>query len=91
MKITIPKDHVVKIESLSSYNNNYYALPFAVNGCTILLCSYGGDELYDGGCVGNLDAHNKFHPKFWLHTDERDELSVFLFDSDEISETFKWT
>jgi hypothetical protein len=49
------------------------------------------NEKYEGGCIGTIDSNNKFESKFYLHTDEEDILDYFLFDSETISETFKWT
>ena len=81
----------IHLKELSCYNYNFYKLPFKVNEYDILLASFDGGERYDGGQLGFFDENKKFQTKFWLHTDEEGILDIFIFDSEDISKTFKWT
>jgi hypothetical protein len=88
MIISILKEKCEHIKEMSRYNNNYYRLPFFVNGCDVLYEHYNGAEDFKNNEIGNI-VDNVFIPKYWLHENENDDY--FIFGSDTIKDHNEWT
>lgn len=90
MIVKIMAEDCQHIKDCSDYNNNYYKLPFKVNGCDFILEEARDDEKY---CVYSLGKSAKeFVPEFYLNEYSDDILSpVFIFDSEKISTENKFT
>lgn len=88
MIVEIRQEACVHLQHISYYNNNYYQLPFEVNGCDTVFQSYDGADNFNGNQLGTL-VDGEFVAQFYLHT--TDEHNTFIFDSKELSDTNRWT
>jgi hypothetical protein len=89
MEVKIASKNCEHLKDISYYNNNYYHLPFSVNGCNILFEYYDGGEVFCGSSVGVMISYGKYEPKYWLHTSDGDEC--FIFDSESMKDHNEWT
>ena len=86
MKILIPIKNCEHIKELSHYNDNYYKLPFMVEGIySTLREHYSGDESFDNCSIGYL-KDGKYIEQLFLNCDENKDY--FVFDSDKISKEY---
>ena len=76
------------IKEHSYYNNNYYRLPFMVNGYNVLYQEYDSHEEFCGNAIGDF-VDGKFVPAFYLHRENN--YDYFLFDSETIATENRWT
>lgn len=69
MIITFDLDALEHIKEISFYNNNYYKLPYSINGCGVLYNEFdegtNSDEYYFGDVV-----EGKFVKKIWFYGDD---------------------
>lgn len=86
IQILIANCEHIKLESW--YNNNYYRLPFMVNGYNVLYEEYDGGEEFCGNSIGDF-VDGKFIAAFFLHRE--DNSDYFLIDSETIDTKNKWT
>ena len=87
MLIQIAQDKCEHLKEESYYNNNYYRLPFLVNGFSVLYEYYDGAEEFCGNAIGDF-VDGEFVPAFYLHREDCD--GYFLFDSDTIDNKNRW-
>ncbi len=84
----IKKEDCEHLQSISSYNNNYYKLPVSILGCNIIYEDYDNlSEDFNGNKLGIL-TNGKFEEKLYIHQPDCDK--EFLIDLEELSVTNSW-
>ena len=87
MKINIKKSKCKRLD-ISSYNNNYYQLPFIIDGCDVIYDKYSVS--FDGQSLGYINLEtNKFVSIYWLHQDEVDDH--IIIDTETMKTKNLWT
>lgn len=82
-------NNCLHLEEYSSYNRNYYLLPFYVNGCNIIFEYYAWGE-FQYYALGEFDYESDiFEIKYYLNVEENS--IEFIFDSELLSEENKLT
>lgn len=90
MIIKIKKSDCEHLKDTSFYNNNYYKLPFEVDGCNMLFEHFDGGETFCGNSIGYwIEKHGQFIDRFYLNAEFDDEY--FVFDSESFSVENRWT
>ena len=88
MILMIKKEKCEHLEKESYYNNNYYELPFSIDGASILFERYNSAEEFCGNVIG-LFSCGKFVPMKYLHQYDKDDY--FVIDSETWDKENKWT
>jgi len=70
------------INKISCYNDNYYQLPFQVNGCNVIHEKYDGGDNFYGFKLGNI-VDGVFIFKYYVNTFD---LKMITIDSEKLSE-----
>jgi len=86
--IQVDKEDCVWLKEASWYNNNYYKLPFKVNGCRFLYEEYDGAEEFCGNVIGEF-IEDEFVPVWYLH--QIDYSEYFQIDSETMKDKNEWT
>ncbi len=88
VEITILKNKCEHLKDVSYYNNNFYKLPFIVNGCNILCEKFSDDTGFCGNSIGTI-VDKKYTPQFFLHSLEKE--NEFVFNSTAMGKKNEWT
>lgn len=68
MEIIFNTEEMDHIKDMSFYNNNYYKLPYIIDGCDILYQKWEDDDYYGLYILGTMNE-NRFEKKFELFGD----------------------
>jgi len=82
MRITIQKDRLRRIETMSRYNHNYYMLPFEINNCNIFYEEY--DEMSEqySYSIGSIHEGKNYIPAYWI--DIEIYLGLYRFSEKDV-------
>lgn len=95
MKILVDFNKLKHLKEISSYNKNYYELPFSIDmehPMDIIADIRGLDEEFNNYAIGYWSSmSHEFIPLYYLNIDEVEKNRFFTIDFDKITVDNNWT
>jgi len=69
MKVVFDTDRLEHLKEKSSYNHNYYKLPYSIENCEIVYVEWIDDSFEGDYYLGNFNENGKFEELYLFYGD----------------------